>query len=1128
MLREAFDRIIKTLEKIINLQVANSDAGSPEQQTKHQAKAVQKILEDLLPEVDDFDHDYETYKNTNDEVNEHRTKIEGLRQNIQASSDERARIQRDAQQFEEIVNEQREKLESAAETERDALAERLDKAQAELKDCRRIITDLSATISEAELERATAQKKLDEAEARLNAQEQRREAAYQKATGKIQNLLNALNDLSEKIILGIFPGDGAPFLVENKSKLPLQEADDLLDQVRSLARAPQEAESKDADLFFRLNCKSLEEEMQSLLDHLTAKRVAEEMDGQTYVNRLRGNYDRISRKAETDIKTLSEEQKKVQCAKKQLQDCQSLVVAVRQEFSWYAEQIQTEADIGEGDDNNESDNVDLQEIEDLCKNGASFCERLGDFLKQSKGNLKNLQSDFCSARNRDAAEQQSRFVSRDIERNPLIRPYPLIWAVCVTLLVKIILGHNTTELLHDQSVGILVISFVVTWVASIWIGFTARRNKMEALRDHTWHQIQRLINPTTSSDPNNPKDASAGSKTVVSSQTQPTETIAELGPIQQRIQDLRLADEATKFLSVPYGAAATGHSNSTDFNFKINELRNNERVVRHNAWALVIPIALLVLVIADNLGGSSQRVFVARFPESPPCVLATGRLVFTTTDDFFIREKNIETDKTVAQGIQNFVQVVAQQIFPEIGAQVVPRDLVIRVIPTNHADDDHGLLNCTATDPNHNTLRIHHAGKVLDALGEEEVRQEIFSGLQKIAENLSGAPTAVWSPDTDPEIAEARDEMEELLAVTDPIEFDGPRFIAAFGRIQQSLAEKLVIAEKLSIADTMRLTWPRTGSLTPSTKFPNPLQVDLLDQDELEALTDLVARIAASNEKLAQLIEQEIPLGNSPAAVVLPILHELQKNTPSSEVQSSTWITNLLLPNGAPAGKGWPDTLILPFFTDEVKFTEPKDITAYDDNPLKMAFVFGARKSNFKDPALGSEKEDTYFSRIAKHLGQCLKNNGDHNLGGDDAELTLDIIGLASRTWKDKNPTHSKEQLNLALAEGRRAVTLLKLIDAISDKEVQNRIHIMSSNSPTDTLSLAQISDMLAGEPEDWFDRRLEFDRFSTHEEHAKTRSNFITPSASQGDDRLPLEELFARSVVVKVERVRGGPCADI
>ncbi|WP_377190522.1 hypothetical protein [Ruegeria meonggei] len=1116
MVRDEFETFLKTLEKIINFRDAKFEAGSPEQQTIHQAKVVQKIIEDLLPDIDDFDRDYETHKNTNDEVNEHRAKIETLRQQIQASADERARIQRDERQFEEIVNEHREKLESAPETERDALTELLDRAQADLSNCRQTINDLNAAISEAKTGGAAVQAELDAAEARLQAQEQRYKTAHEKFAGKIQGLMNSLNELSEKIIRDIFPSDGARFLVENKSKLPLQEPDELLEKIRDLKRAPEKPESNDTSLFFRLNCKSLEEELQSLVDHLTAKRVAEEMDGQTYVNQLRGNFGRISRNAETAIKTLSEEQEKTQRAEEHLQDFRSFADTVRQEFSGSVEQLKAEADIPEDSGKNKHRNVEPQEIVDLCKNGASFCEQLGGFLQKSEGNLKSLQNDFCSAPNQDAAEQQSRLVSQAIERSPLLRLYPMFVAAAFTILVKGILARNNAELLHDNSITILVISFVASWAFSIWVGFSSRRKKMTSLRTHTARQIRHIITPHRS----DPQITNLTLKTVKRLVSWIKRSVAKSF---QMLLDRRLMDEAVKFPSIEYGANSAGNKDQSVFQWRNENFQRTAIVVALNFAVLAIPSAvffgwdrILGNTVSDDM---EHRLFVARLPEAPPCVLARGRLVFATKADYFIRD-------LAPSAISRAGWI--QQIFPEIGAQVVPRDLVIRVIPTNHADDDHGLLDCTATDPNHNTLRIHHAGKVLDALGEEEVHQEIFSGLQKIAENLSGASTAVWSPETDPEIAEARDEMEELLAVTDPIEFDGLRFVAAFGRIQQSLAEKLVIAEKLSIADTMRLTWPRTNSLTPSTKFPNPLQVDLLDQDELEALTDLVARIAASNEKLAQLIEQEIPLGNSPAAVVLPILHELQENTPSSEVQPSTWITNLLLPNGAPAGKGWPDTLILPFFNDEVKFTEPKDIKAYDDNPLKMAFVFGARKSNFKDPALGSEKEGTYFSRIAKHLGQCLKSNGDRNLGSDDAELTLDIIGLASRTWKDKNPTHSKEQLNLALAEGRRAVTLLKLIDAISDKEVQNRIHIMSSNSPTDTLSLAQISDMLTGEPEDWFDRRLEFDRFSTHEEHAKTRSNFITPSASRGDDRLPLEELFARSVVVKVERVRGGPCADI
>ncbi|MCA0905464.1 hypothetical protein LCM27_03535 [Ruegeria marisrubri] len=1093
MLHGDFEKYIGTLEEEIQPQDTKSDAGSSEQQ----AIAVKKILEGLLPDIEAFDREYEAHKSATDEVDEHRAKIEAVRQHMQASSDKLARLRRDERQFEEIVNENREKLESAPEAERGELTELLERAQADLSNCRQIINDLETAISEAGIDRAEARGQLDEAETRLQAQEQRWEAVYERVIGKIQDLLNSLNVLSKEIILGIFPSDGARFLVENKSKIPLQKPDELLEKIRDLKRAPENAARNDADLFFRLNCKSLEEELQSLVDLLTAKRVAEEMDGPTYVNLLRQNYDRISQKAEMDVKVLAEEQKKAECAQKRLQNLECFLAALSQTFSGHKKRMKAE------ESTSLASGLEPERIADLCKKGASFCEKLGDFLKQSDGNLKNLQNDLCSAPNRDAAEQQSRLVSQAIERRPLLRPHPFIVATAFTILVKGILARNNAELLHDNSITILVASFVASWAFSIWLGFSARKKKMKALRTHTARQIRHIIMPRRSE-----RLVSWIKRTVAKS--------------RQMILDRRLLDEAVKFPSIEYGAKSAGNKDQSVFQWRNENFWRTANVAALNCAILAFPAAVLFgwdRFIGNTVsGGEEHRVFVARLPEAPPCVLARGRLVFATKADYFVRE--------VAPSTAHWTGWVLQ-IFPEIGAQVVPRDLVIRVIPPEHTDDDHGLLDCTATDPNHNTLRVHHAGKALDALGEKEVRQEILSGLQKIAESLSGAPTAVWSPETDPEIAEARNEMEELLAVTDPSEFDGPRFAAAFVRIRQSLAEKLVIAEKLSIADTMRLTWPRAGSFTPSTKFPNPLQVDLLDQDELEALTELVARIATSNEKLAQLIEQEIPLGNSPAAVVLPILHELQENTPSSDVQPSTWITNLLVPNGAPAGKSWPDTLILPFFNDEVKFSE-KDKAAYDDRPLQMAFVFGARQINFDDPALGRSDKATYFSRIAEHLEQCLKRSDDPALDGAGAELTLDIIGLASRTWKDVRADSSKEQLNLALAEGRRAATLSKLAKQIPDKEAQNRIHIMISDSPTDTLSLAQISDLLAGKEEEWHVRLSEFDRFSKQEELAEARSYFITTSASKGEARLPLEELFARSVVVKVEQVRGGPCAKI
>jgi len=189
----------------------------------------------------------------------------------------------------------------------------------------------------------------------------------------------------------------------------------------------------------------------ALLDHLTSDRVAEEMDAPTYVERLRGGFKRARDGAASLKQNLEHDLIIAERIKARLQLARDVATFVEAEVTKPAL------------------NKDFAALSDLTNKSSDFANHFLTFLQVSTQSLRTIENDICSDTNIAGAEGESVLVSRELERHALFRPLPILWALSVTILVKIVLAHNTAEALHSQAIPLLILSFLLTWALSIYI-----------------------------------------------------------------------------------------------------------------------------------------------------------------------------------------------------------------------------------------------------------------------------------------------------------------------------------------------------------------------------------------------------------------------------------------------------------------------------------------------------------------------------------------------------------------------------------------------------------------------------------------------------------------------------------
>jgi len=683
------------------------------------------------------------------------------------------------------------------------------------------------------------------------------------------------------------------------------------------------------------------------------------MDAPTYVERLRGGFKRARDGAASLKQNLEHDLIIAERIKARLQLARDVATFVEAEVTKPAL------------------NKDFAALSDLTNKSSDFANHFLTFLQVSTQSLRTIENDICSDTNIAGAEGESVLVSRELERHALFRPLPILWALSVTILVKIVLAHNTAEALHSQAIPLLILSFLLTWALSIYIGISTRTRRMRSLQRHVQQQFRAALGAPVSKD-----------------------VLVEFPPIGPSMS----IGDPTPVKAFPY---------------RRKIIRHKWRVACRNLWALVLPMLLLVIVLITRKDG--EHHFIARFDSASPCILATGHLSLATKKSFFVTPIGTPNGPW---------ESALSRVFPELLSDVIRRDAIVSIVDaTTDFGPDMPLRDCNTPEPLVNSHKVELTGNALGQWGQQTTIDAMSNHANSIITAVSNNGPTISLPDT-----------------------------------------YLTLLESNEDTLTQRFNM-------------------MIDRQE-QLIATLVSQPTADN------------------VVVTPVLYAPAPH--STKVENTTnaniFQTSITTTSDGKTLDTLGNTLVLPFFTAPVRDGSGRLATP------QAAFDWGRNTDNLEDPVVLADGK-TYFARIAETLESCL---------ADDAIVTIDVIGLASRSWDGPTPNFSDAQLNYHLAEGRRFGALQAIAGLISEGPARNRLFVQQFDGTTTPLAKIMRDIQESTQVAELLPRFGRFDGVAGFEAR---RDTLLAVTGLNPDVKSPLEELFGRSVVLRMISTDGGPC---
>ncbi|WP_298840357.1 hypothetical protein [uncultured Roseobacter sp.] len=908
------------------------------------------------------------------------------------------------------------------------------------------------------------------------------------------DLAHELSDvLSDRVASGLdrtIPEDTADreYLIESETDSLLGKED--LTRLLKLPDTEADGGAGMTGYQLRLNSGELENRVQLLLDHMTGRRIIEEQDTDTYVQRLKAAYSRVAKSSEVQSKELREGRA-------------SAAAETRARFA----QITRLADFLEKQTarvgspehprlSEDADGISEKAIRDkisetrlFAANSETFVTRVGIFLDRTARNLENISKKFCHKKMISGAVNQSVSVSRAAEIQTFYRPLPLVWAIIVTLITKAVLAHNTALIIHDNATLLLTLTFVATWVFSVVIGTRNRARRMERLQHRTREAFERLTDPA-----------------FVEPERQPllTRWLSWMGLLSPSAegQTVRFAPEALRDVET------NGMSNVVTRPFDSARSARNEkiRVGIRNAVALLIPGALL-FVISELLPDPVAEAYVSELSDGQTCLLAKGTLRSASPSNYYVKETEGASwnpagetqDSDNSDGPELWF---TERVFPELLSEAVPR------------------------------------ARVTDILSAKDVRlgkmRDCADGIVTVADIGLDAPDKVFPLGLRRDIVSAQKLMFRLLAEGSVSAQDQNEFTKVFSSIRQQLGSSMSEAQTLELIIKGDLKTDRSPVISGGgNTVTQVFETELLGAEAIAgAMRELAGATQDTLSKLVEnntlAIEQLAALRVSPSHTVVPLV--LNRDAPTVLVQppAPSFVVSPMV-NMAPssgvnpfvtyvtmAGSGRDpvriqNSLFMPFFPDPV---DGQDIRV----PLD-AYKFGLSNEGFRPPSVSGEKgEQDYFSVVVGAIRSCLQNDRD-------ARMEIDIQGHASSSWLGKLPEDTeKHMFNHALAEGRRMGALMKLKEQLTSDEAR-KITISGRTAPK---PLAEFKVLTEQDSPTALAAAYENTRyFELPEDMHSSQQVWLSSVPLLTQDKVnAFEELFARTVIVEVKKVEGTSCA--
>lgn len=809
----------------------------------------------------------------------------------------------------------------------------------------------------------------------------------------------------------------------------------------------------------RLLSPELQQRIALLLEHMTTRRIAEEMDTPTYLTRLSEFFERGRNRAKDfrDQEIPAARDVITETSERLSELDKSIAAAVN---AFVSPAMTTKKKKWAAQNENRSRVVSgvLADAETVIDR---FSQRLDVFIRQ-----------VCGRKNTERVSQISSKVSEVIENGNGVRWWPLLVAGLTTTFARVAIVPFASLYVVGISAYFLVATFVGTYFFSVWLGKRYRRDIMAIVRDHHRVVLKELF----------------GSNLRTHEGFRITEC---------RFEELDV--RPSKFEPLKDG------------------VHKEPKKLMENRNLLVIAVSALLAVAAQSwLNMEVARPEAGEFDQVAGEAGAQVSLIGTTihgVDCKIVRGllTRVDGDNYYVLAQSDLVENGWSRIFPQFFADAFPKSIVQTV---EHRPGTEAFCDAVNDEPLPDPVITVAFGTFVGAGqtceepsctgGSGEVTADLIAAIASLVSQVTAQVAAIErSIQQQVTLTEISDLMEqELMQVETAFGLglgtvlDGQEALQAnVATNQQTLAEMRARIQQLEVE---RMTPERlvalVGGLQAGPEIDLSLQLTLIVPEGPEEVTVEPFPQITSIIMPAAETNAETSTGGDAAGV---------------PEQPPLWSYALYV-NDVTSFEA-DDALLLPFF--------PVDVTGTGED-LERAFEAGLRALDEVEEQNGLELR--YREGLLFYLQRLVTFIEAHVADGGH-DLTLDVTGFATERWIAASTETRRNELNHALAEGRRLAVIKYLAETL-DEAVLEHVWVTSANRGARCRSLGSVKEQIT----QW--DHSNFPAFESESEMRTARAELIALngllSATDGTQDAELaeaeesdvdraREFLARSVVV-------------
>ncbi|MGX5827983.1 hypothetical protein [Mesorhizobium sp. 43Arga] len=623
-------------------------------------------------------------------------------------------------------------------------------------------------------------------------------------------------------------------------------------------------------------------------------------------------------------------------------------------------------------------NPDRSADDDKLLIGArQFLTRYRNFLDHARNYADRVGRDFYTEASVDAYKEATRPYAMRIEKTGLFAAYSaLITGGLTGLVVAIVLiVFDNNLVLKNWIIPTAAVAAIAAYAASVFIEKIRRDSFMSALRGTLYDSVLE-----------NPAELPGGGE------NQPG--LTRMDRILTAMKGKR-SDQYFSFTKLPWGSfneipskkylRSKPLSSALERFVNTSSSRDSVTFLINAAISLFfISLLLLPSLASGTLGHDKQFAFISRTAELGSCVLERGRVLLANGGSYFVetRHGNPVTE--------------------------IDKSLVLRIEPL-------GQDETTAKQ-----------GDAIAARSDETAGQ---NGSQAKGAQPTDAKGSVPQSNL-PDCAAPRPE---------PKASDQAALVTATDKLTGSVTELASVADKLGTIHDNPVPPDLVGAtrdLAGNVEKGLGAIADKLGKGTGQDDASPLARLVGATGSLAANIKDgagRLASSQAPAApIVVPIIIDAppaQASAPEAQAGGPTFITQVYTADGKVYDYG-SGAMMLPIFLDPVTGNDDKAFWEGGIDTEAKAFYFGL--TSLSNPKLSnSETKQALLREIAARYNDCMERaKAAFDKAGNGAgtpRLKLRVEGYASEKWDGVDNGTKKQNLNLYLAEGRRAAIIQAL-----------------------------------------------------------------------------------------------------